>query len=183
VGVALPHKPGDHALLWNDPKFDAPENFRLFADWAEDGDTGEIPDSFRGHVLRRNLSPALSWSPLPEGTAEFALVVQDPDTPMSGASTHLVAVVDPSVVSRLADGELSKGTAPDGVTLGKGGFKLGWAGPLPPKGHGAHRYVFQAFALDRTLGLAAGFRLRELSGVLGSGLLGRARLIGMHETR
>lgn len=181
--MALPHKPGDHALLWNDPKLDAPENFRLFAEWAEDGDTGEIPDRFRGHLLRKNVSPALSWSPLPEGTAEFALVVQDPDTPMSGASTHLVAVVDPRVVSGLADGELSKGDAPVGVTLGKGGFKHGWAGPLPPKGHGAHRYVFQAFALDHALGLATGFRLRELTGVLGTGLLGRARLIGTHETR
>jgi Raf kinase inhibitor-like YbhB/YbcL family protein len=183
--MALPHKPGDHALVWNDEALAAPESFRLIADWAGEGagDTVEIPDTYRGRLFGRNVSPAVSWSDLPAGTVRLALIVQDPDTPMSGASTHLVALIDPHAVARLADGELSQGTDAAGVVLGRGSLKRGWAGPLPPKGHGPHRYVFQAYALSRPVGLGPGFRLAELRGELSDGLLGRARLIGTHETR
>ncbi len=181
--VELPHNPGDDAVVWNDETLQAPENFRLSAEWDAGEDSGAIPERFRGRVLGRNLSPALTWSTLPEGTAQLALVVQDPDTPMSGASTHLVALIDPDVISRLADGELSKGSSAPGVVLGRGSIKLGWAGPLPPKGHGPHRYVFQAYALDHPLELRPGFRLAELNTRLRAGLVGRARLIGLHETR
>lgn len=183
--MALPHKPGEHALVWNDQALGVPENFRLTADWAGEGagDTVEIPNAYRGRLLGRNLSPAVGWSELPAGTAQLALVVQDPDTPMSGASTHLVALIDPAAVARLADGDLSAGADVAGIVLGKGSIKSGWAGPLPPKGHGPHRYVFQAYALDRSLALRPGFRLADLRGALGgTGILGRARLIGTHET-
>ena len=181
--MELPHHPGDHAVLWNDETLQAPQNFQLTADWDDGGDSGAIPKRFRGRVLGRNLSPALTWSMLPQGTAELALVVQDPDTPLSGASTHLVALIDPDVIARLADGDLTKGSSPHGVTLGRGSITLGWAGPLPPKGHGPHRYVFQAYALGRPLELHPGFRIADLKRRLRTGLLGRARLIGMHETR
>jgi hypothetical protein len=180
--VELPHNPGDYAVVWNDETVQAPENFRLSAEWDDRTDSGEIPERFRGRVLGTNLSPALTWSTLPDGTTQLALVVQDPDTPMSGASTHLVALIDPDLNSRLADGALSKGSTAPGVVLGRGSIKLGWAGPLPPKGHGPHRYVFQAYALDRPLELRSGFRLAELNTRLRTGVLGRARLIGIHET-
>jgi Raf kinase inhibitor-like YbhB/YbcL family protein len=183
--MALPHKPGDHALVWNDTALAAPDNFRLAADWAGEGggDSVEIPAAYRGRLFGRNLSPALSWHGLPGGAAQLALIVQDPDTPMSGASTHLVALIDPGAVARLADGDLSAGADVAGVVLGRGSLKRGWAGPLPPKGHGPHRYIFQAYALDAPLGLRPGFRLAELRSALGAGILGRARLIGTHETR
>lgn len=192
--MALPHNPGDHALLWNDEALQAPETFRIGAGWADGGPNG-IPARHRGRVFGRNLSPALTWADLPQGTVELALAVQDPDTPMSGASTHLVALIDPAVATSLGDGDLSAGTAAPGVVLGRGSIKLGWAGPMPPKGHGPHRYIFQAYALDRRLGLRAGFRLAELKGALESksaleskgaprtGILGRAQLVGTYENR
>jgi Raf kinase inhibitor-like YbhB/YbcL family protein len=179
--MALPHRPGDHALLWNDDALDAAENFRLSADWAGEGDTAEIPRRYRGRLFGRNLSPALSWSDLPAGTAQLALVVQDPDTPASGASTHLVALIDPSTTASLIDGDLTAGSPASGVVLGRGSIKRGWAGPLPPKGHGPHRYVFQAYALAQPLALQPGFRLADLKSGLREGILGRARLIGTYE--
>ncbi len=179
--MALPHRPGDDVLLWNDTTLEAPENITLSAEWPEGGD---IPARFRGHVFRTNLSPALTWSALPEGTIELALAVQDPDTPLSGASTHLVALIDPATISELRDGELSAVSAAPGVVLGRGSIRVGWAGPLPPKGHGPHRYVFQLYALDRHLGLRPGFRLDALRTALADArILGRARMIGLHETR
>ena len=181
--MALPHKSGDHALLFNDETLGAPQNFRLSAEWADEGDSGEIPRRFRGRPLGRNLSPSLAWSALPEGTAQLALAVQDPDTPMSGASTHLVALIDPTVATELSEGDLSSGSAATGVVLGRGSIKLGWAGPLPPKGHGPHRYVFQAYAVGQPLGLRAGFRLGELKSALAAGILGRAQLVGTYENR
>lgn len=181
--MALPHKPGDHALLWNDETLRAPENFGLSAEWASEDAVGEIPDRYRAHVLGTNLSPALRWSTLPAGTVELALVVQDPDTPMAGAATHLVATIDVAHRDRLEDGALTKGSSPSGVVLGKGGIKLGWAGPMPPKGHGPHRYVFQAFAMQKPFDLRTGFRLAELRDALAQGVLGRAQLIGTYESR
>jgi Raf kinase inhibitor-like YbhB/YbcL family protein len=185
--VALPHNPGDHALVWNDEALQAPENFRLAAGWDAEADAGAdadavvLPARYRGRVFGRNLSPALTWTDLPAGTAVLAVVAQDPDTPMSGASTHLVALVDPAVVPALADGDLSAGTGPAGVVLGRGTVKLGWAGPMPPKGHGPHRYIVQVYALDRRPALRPGFRLADLRGALGAGILGRARLVGTYE--
>lgn len=179
--MALPHKPGDHVLLWNDETLAAPENFELSAEWATG--SAEIPDRYRARILGANLSPSLHWSTLPAGTTQLALVVQDPDTPLSGASTHLVALIDPAVIPKLADGDLTKGSAAPGVVLGRGSMRSGWSGPLPPKGHGPHRYVFQAYALARPLGLRPGFRLADLKAALGGSILGRAQLIGIHETR
>lgn len=111
------------------------------------------------------------------------LVAQDPDTPMSGASTHLVATIAPAAVAMLAEGDLSKGSAPSGVVLGRGSIKLGWAGAMPPKGHGPHRYIFQAYAVASPLGLRPGFRFADVKKALAAGVLGRARLTGTYENR
>jgi len=39
----------------------------------------------------REVSPPLSWSAAPEGTAELLLVMEDPDAPMGKPFVHCVA--------------------------------------------------------------------------------------------
>jgi Raf kinase inhibitor-like YbhB/YbcL family protein len=89
-----------------------------------------------------NVSPPLEWSGIPEGTAELAVLCEDPDAP-GGTFVHWVlAGIDPST-SRLAEGE-----TPPGAVEGSNDYGgTGYGGPRPPIGDDAHRYFFHV--LDR----------------------------------
>lgn len=106
-----------------------------------------------------NVSPPLAWSAPPPGTAEVAILCEDPDAPR-GVFTHWVmAGIDPGVTA-LAEGEV-----PPGATVGRNDFGgRGWDGPQPPPGE-THRYVFSVFAASEPLDLAPdahGPDLREM---------------------
>jgi Raf kinase inhibitor-like YbhB/YbcL family protein len=112
---------------------------------------GAIPRqySFNGG----NVSPPLSWTGVPEGTAELALVVEDPD---AMGFTHWLIYGIPATASQLPEGGLA------GVLQGSNGFGgAGWGGPEPPPNE-THRYVFTLYALKAKLDLAAGLEKHEL---------------------
>src|SRR5688572_20049721 len=94
-----------------------------------------------------DVAPPLAWSGVPDGTAELALLVEDPDAP-GGTFVHWVlAGLDPS------SGGLAEGTVPAGAVEGRNGFRRrGYGGPCPPPGR-PHRYVFMLFAAAEPLGL------------------------------
>jgi Raf kinase inhibitor-like YbhB/YbcL family protein len=85
-----------------------------------------------------NLSPALDWSAPPPGTAELALLVEDPDAPRGTFVHWVVADVDPSRAG------LGRGEFPAGAVQGRNGFGVArYDGPQPPAGDPPHRYVFE----------------------------------------
>lgn len=96
------------------------------------------------------VAPPLEWSAPPNGARELALVVEDPDAPTPEPFCHwLVWGLAPQ------RGKLLEGEAPPRV--GKNSFgNSEWLLPDPPTGHGPHDYVFQLFALDRSLALMPG---------------------------
>jgi Raf kinase inhibitor-like YbhB/YbcL family protein len=102
------------------------------------------------------VAPPLEWPAPPAGTAELALIVEDPDAPGPEPFCHwLVWGLAPQ------QGKLLEGEAPPRV--GKNAFgNSEWLLPDPPTGHGAHDYVFQLFALDRPLALMPGATRGEL---------------------
>jgi Raf kinase inhibitor-like YbhB/YbcL family protein len=108
---------------------------------------GSIPVRFT--CAGEEVSPPLSWSKVPPGTAELALVVDDPDAP-GGTYVHwVVAHLDPG------RGGLAEGAPPPGATqLRNSAGKAAWTGPCPPKGP-AHHYRFTVYALARRLEVAA----------------------------
>ena len=65
-----------------------------------------------------NISPPLSWGPVPQGTASIAILVTDPDAP-SGTFIHWVAYNIPPGIREIPAG----GSEEDGATrrLGPGG--------------------------------------------------------------
>jgi len=94
-----------------------------------------------------NISPALSWTGAPAGTAALVLVVDDPD---ARGFVHWLVLDLPA-----ADGGLPRGVAPgaDPPQQGRNDFgHVGWGGPCPPSG--THHYRFTLTALAAPLGLA-----------------------------
>ena len=89
----------------------------------------------------QNLSPALAWSEVPEGTQSFALTCYDPDAPTGSGWWHWVAIDIPATVTSIEEAS-SIGTA----WANDYGY-LGYGGPCPPPGP-AHRYIFTVHALD-----------------------------------
>jgi len=176
IGVLLKKvRAGDRHLVMRDPRFrSVPCSIHLtspdFGAWAM------MPKRFTQEG--ENLSPPLRWENLPDGVAELALVVQDPDAPLPDPVIHLIAYgLDPA--RDIAVGALNAGAA---QALGKGSFgRIGYAGPRPIRSHGRHRYVFQLFALDKPLGLIGTPDLKTLAAAMDGHVLARGELTGWYE--
>lgn len=95
-----------------------------------------------------DVSPPLAWSGAPEGTAAFALIMDDPD---ARGWVHWVFVDLPGDVTQLDEG--ASGAMLDGTVQAVQGLTsfgdAEYGGPCPPGG--THRYVFTLFALDEVL--------------------------------
>lgn len=131
-----------------------------------------------------NVSPPLSWSGVPAGTKQLALIVDDPDAPRSEPWVHWVLYEIPPGVTELPP-NASRGTGrigePQGPMEGKNDFgDLGWGGPLPPPGHGTHHYHFKLYALDAELGLGQGASKADLLEAMEGHVLARTELVGTY---
>jgi Raf kinase inhibitor-like YbhB/YbcL family protein len=111
-----------------------------------------------------NITPALSWESVPEGTAELALIVDDPDAP-GCTFTHWVAYAIPPGYDGLDRGIPPGPALSGGLTLRQGptdGSDVpAWSGPCPPAGE-THSYVFTLYALDEQTGLEPGASVDDL---------------------
>jgi Raf kinase inhibitor-like YbhB/YbcL family protein len=115
-------------------------DFTLSSSAFEDG--GTIPTRYS--CDGEDVSPPLEWSGAPDGTAVYALVVDDPDARGFG---HWVVADIPGELTSLEEG--SSGSGGIGVE-GRNDFgRTGWGGPCPPSG--THRYVFTLYALSQPL--------------------------------
>lgn len=127
-----------------------------------------------------DLSPALSWDNPPAGTKGYAVICHDPDAPLISANgtygfVHWVLYNIPASVTELAEGC-------GDFTQGKNDFgKLGYNGPLPPPGHGQHRYYFWVIALDAELDLPAGLSLWQLLEKIEPHARAMNRLVGTYQ--
>lgn len=136
-------------------------------------DHGRIPEHHTGDA--EDVSPALSWTGVPDGTKAFAVVVHDPDAPLVDGFTHWVLYNIPADTTEL----------PEGTDIGEAGNhsmgKPGYMGPAPPPGHGKHHYYFWVYALDDDLDLPPGLDRRELIDRIEDHVIEQARVIGTYE--
>lgn len=142
-------------------------------------DGGAIPRRHTGEG--EDVSPALGWSGVPSGTKGFALICHDPDAPLispgSYGFVHWVLYNIPGSTKKLAEGS-------DQFTCGRNDFgNAAWGGPMPPKGHGTHRYFFWLFALDTERKFEEGLSLWELLRMIEPHVLGMNRLMGTYDRR
>jgi Raf kinase inhibitor-like YbhB/YbcL family protein len=113
--------------------------------------------------------PALRFGGVPDGAAELALLVIDPD---AGGFVHwTVYGMDPATRG------LPSAGLPPGAREGRnstGG--TGWTPPCPPSG--THRYQFELYWLRKRSGLAAGAGPQKVVDAIKASAAGRGELIG-----
>lgn len=127
-----------------------------------------------------DVSPAVAWSGVPEGTRSLALICDDPDAP--GKTFAHWGVWDmPVEWSGLAEG-FGNG-AGQGVQQATNDFgNAGYGGPCPPVGHGVHHYRFRLMALDTAmLDMAPESDCRTLEAVVRDHVLAETVLVGTYE--
>src|SRR5438046_2757936 len=121
-------------------------------------------------------SPPLSITGVPQAAKSLALIVFDPDVPKTikadGRYLHW-ALWNLATTTTTIDESRGGG-------LSEGG-RAGWVPPCPPNGE--HRYVFQVFALDRSLGDEKISNEADLRRAMDSHTLEQAELVGRYTSR
>jgi Raf kinase inhibitor-like YbhB/YbcL family protein len=140
-----------------------------------------IPKLFSGEG--KDISPPLEFASPPKGTAEMALLVEDPDAPQAEPWVHWILYGFSPDLKKLPEAieagqrRLSRLKAQQGEnSFGK----IGYGGPLPPPGHGWHHYHFRLFALDAPLKIPPGVSKREFMKAIDGHVLAEADLVGLY---
>jgi Raf kinase inhibitor-like YbhB/YbcL family protein len=110
------------------------------------GDNDAMPDRLTQSGV--DASPPLSWSGVPEGTAELVLMCEDPDAGKVPFLHWLVTGIEPTA-NAVAEGEVPAG----GQEWPNGFGSVGYCGPRPPVGDDPHRYFFRLYALAEPMKL------------------------------
>lgn len=135
-----------------------------------------------------NISPPLTWSEVPLDCKELALICEDPDAPPRPNKDHpfvhwlvySISSEEKGLHAQLPTDRVL--TDPFHVYQGKNSWgKIGYGGPLPPEGHGVHRYVFTLYALNAELQLDPGLEKKEVFPLIEKHLIKTAKLIGTYE--
>ncbi|MBF6339098.1 YbhB/YbcL family Raf kinase inhibitor-like protein [Nocardia abscessus] len=172
----------------NDPFARLPEaaSFTVTSTTVADGGAWSPAQFSSGVPGGKDVSPQLSWSGAPEGTASYAVTVYDPDAPTGSGFWHWAVADIPATVT-----ELPEGAGDDtGSGLPVGSFQLPndaraarFLGAAPPPGHGPHRYFVVVHALDvESIGVPADSTPALLGFTMASHTLGRAVLTATAET-
>jgi len=170
VGIAAcssqappPGQPGEAVISLSSPAF---------------ADGATIPDKYT--CKGENVSPALKWDGVPNGTKSLALIMDDPDAPI-GTFTHWVIFDLPPETRELSEAVPKDERLPSGALHGKNGMmQLGYFGPCPPPGK-PHHYGFALYALDTRLDLAAGASKGQVLEAMQGHILGRGQLTGLYQ--
>lgn len=138
---------------------------------------GEVLDPMFTADEEDACAPPLEWSAPPPGTKALALIVEDPDAPTPEPFVHWLGWGMEPRAGKLFEGE-------EPPVLGQNSYlKNEWLAPDPPTGHGVHDYVFQLFALDAPIELAAGSGRDAFMDEAEGHVLGVAVLTGTYARR
>lgn len=177
---------GETNTAWNLPNLQGPDQLTLTSQDFDGG--GTMPQkTCAKQIGGDDRSPQLAWTPLPPGTAQLLLVVEDIDVPMAKPAVHCLALIDPSAAEHLEPGALAARHPGPGVRILRSTIGRGYHGPAPIKGHGPHRYVFELFALSTPVDSAPTTtpidraRPRAFLPTITAPVLGRGRLTGVYE--
>jgi hypothetical protein len=121
------------------------------------------------------VNPPLNFSEVPPGIKSLALIMHDPDAPVSGGWTHWTLWnIDPAIRS------LAENSAPSLAVQGKtSSGQNNYGGPCPPSG--THHYYFKLYALDTVLKELPSYSEKtELEQAMAGHILAQAELVGLY---
>lgn len=133
----------------------------------------------------RNLSPPLSWTDLPAGTEQLAVVCADFGAGNPPPWVHWIIYNIPASADGLPEGLPIDPDQPmpaglEGAVHGANGWgRENWRGPAPP-GTSIHHYNFSVYALSRRLDLPAGLTREEMLAEIAPYVIGRGVMIPMY---
>ena len=141
----------------------------------------EIPSKYT--CDGKDISPAIEWSGLPEGTRSIALIVDDPDAPDPAAPrmtwVHWVLYNIPPSATGLPEAVKSQ-DLPQGTKEGLNDWKrTGYGGPCPPIGR--HRYFHKLYALDLVLPDLGKPTKKDLEKAMEGHILAKTELVGTYK--
>ncbi len=151
---------------------------------------GMVPES--NSAYGENVSIDLTWSDLPEGTQQLALICDDPKVVEIGMMeqpfVHWVMYNIPASASGLPAGLPSDATLEmeglEGAVNGLNGLRRpGYFGPRPPAHGQLHAYHFRVYALDDALNLEPGLGKAELLDAMNGHVLATGMLMGHYERK
>jgi len=117
------------------------------------------------------VSPPLTISNVPPGTASLALVMHDPDAPHGDFLHWTVWNISATT------GVIPENKVPTGAVQGTNDYgKIGYGQPAPPSD--THHYIFDLYALNIELDLPAGASLKQLQDAMEGHVVTQAKLVG-----
>ena len=130
-----------------------------------------------------DISPALTWDGMPDGTRSLALIVDDPDAPDPAAPkmtyVHWVLYNLPPETDGLPEG-VTLDQLPAGTMEGLNDWqRVGYGGPCPPIGR--HRYFHKLYALDNVLEDMGNPTKAELLKAMEGHILEQAQVVGTYQ--
>ncbi len=149
------------------------EPFSLAAPWPDGGDIDA-----RHTCDASNVSPAVSWGAVPEGTVEIAIALVDDSAVSNGEPfVHwVIAGLDPAEIA------VVEGDVPATAVQALNFFgDVGYGGPCPPVGDEPHLYRLTAYALNQRLGLADGVPAAEFLDAIATHMVGSIDVTGLYQ--
>lgn len=101
-----------------------------------------------------NISPPIEWRGVPRNAESLVIIANDPDAP-GGTFTHWAVFNIPPTHGGLDENQPREEILRIGAQQAVNDTgNIGYGGPCPPQG--VHRYFFNVYALDTSLGLPRG---------------------------
>jgi len=132
-----------------------------------------------------DISPALTWTDIPDGTKSLVLIVDDPDAPDPAAPkmtwVHWVLYNLSPNVNGLPEG-VEAAKLPSGTLQGINDWsRTGYGGPCPPVG--SHRYFHKLYALNTILPDVKNSTKEILEKAMRGHVIAQTELIGHYQRR
>ena len=152
---------------------------------------GTVPEEYSAYGDNKSID--LSWSNLPAGAVQLAVICDDPKVVELGMMptpfVHWVAYNIPASANGLPadltkDAEVMGVAGLNGMINGLNGTRqAGYFGPRPPVNGQLHSYHFRVYAIDADLGLEAGLGRDELLEAIDGHVLATGMLMGHYERK
>ena len=160
---------------------EASAKLKLHSSAFEDGKT--IPTKYAYTYIPggKNISIPLSWSGAPAETKSFALAIVDLH-PIANNWVHWFVINMPKNVTSLPESASTKHMPSGSKELYNSFGELGFGGPGPPKGSGAHKYEITLYALNvEKLELTDNASLIAFKKAIEGKVVATAKIIGVYE--